>query len=344
MLRASVFATKVPNVASKLASSLPKQNLQQLRSLRGRAQAQAKVIDANSTGKLAQGLRGLGLGSIEVGQLAVGGAAVTGLGALCFYGLGMANEPGAIDRASVWPEHVRARIRDTYGYLGASLTLVAGSAIALFRSPQGQRFFAMCERRPILSTVGIIGAMIGSSMALHQVPYTPGLGAKQGLWALNCAVMGLAVAPMGIFGGALAVKAAWYTAGVVGGLSAIAVCAPSERFLNWGAPLGIGLGAVFCASIGSAFLPPTSRLGLGLHSLALYGGLILFSAFLVYDTQKVIRKAEHHPSGPVWTGYGYQAPSLFDPINASHHIMLDVINIFVRILQVLAMGGMGRRK
>jgi len=32
------------------------------------------------------------------------------------------------------------------------------------------------------------------------------------------------------------------------------------------------------------------------------------------------------------------------PINASHHIMLDVINIFVRILQVLAMGGMGRRK
>ena len=56
----------------------------------------------------------------------------------------------------MWPEHVRARIRDTYGYLGASLTLVAGSAIALFRSPQGQRFFAMCERRPILVSCFIL--------------------------------------------------------------------------------------------------------------------------------------------------------------------------------------------
>ena len=41
-----------------------------------------------------------------------------------------------------------------------------------------------------------------------------------------------------------------YTAGVVGGLSTVAVCAPSEKFLNMGGPLAIGFGVVFCASIG----------------------------------------------------------------------------------------------
>ena len=41
-----------------------------------------------------------------------------------------------------------------------------------------------------------------------------------------------------------------YTAGVVGGLTLTAACAPSERFLHWGGPLSLGLGVVFVASIG----------------------------------------------------------------------------------------------
>jgi hypothetical protein len=41
-----------------------------------------------------------------------------------------------------------------------------------------------------------------------------------------------------------------YTAGIVGGLSTVAVCAPSERFLSIGGPLAIGLGIVFVSSLG----------------------------------------------------------------------------------------------
>jgi len=41
-----------------------------------------------------------------------------------------------------------------------------------------------------------------------------------------------------------------YTAGVVGGLSAVAVCAPSDRFLSIGGPLAIGSGVVFASSLG----------------------------------------------------------------------------------------------
>ena len=44
-----------------------------------------------------------------------------------------------------------------------------------------------------------------------------------------------------------------YTAGVVGGLTLTAACAPSERFLHWGGPLSLGLGVVFVASIGEFY-------------------------------------------------------------------------------------------
>lgn len=59
--------------------------------------------------------------------------------------------------------------------------------------------------------------------------------------------------------------------------------------------------------LGSMFLPATTALGAGLYSISMYGGLLLFSAFLLYDTQKIIRAAETYP---VYT----TVP--FDPINA----------------------------
>ena len=34
------------------------------------------------------------------------------------------------------------------------------------------------------------------------------------------------------------------------GLSTLAVCAPSEKFLNMGGPLAMGLGVVFMSSLG----------------------------------------------------------------------------------------------
>lgn len=78
------------------------------------------------------------------------------------------------------------------------------------------------------------------------------------------------------------------------------------------------------------FLPPTTRLGLGLYSLSIYGGLILFSMFLLYDTQKIVHKAE--------------TSMRFDPVNESVSIYLDTLNIFMRIAMILANGGGSRRK
>lgn len=55
------------------------------------------------------------------------------------------------------------------------------------------------------------------------------------------------------------------------------------------------------------FLPPTTALGAGLYSIALYGGLLLFSGFLLYDTQRIIRVAETHPAN-------HPAVRPFDPV------------------------------
>lgn len=73
----------------------------------------------------------------------------------------------------------------------------------------------------------------------------------------------------------------------------------------------MGLGVVFVSSIGSMFLPPTTALGAGLYSISLYGGLLLFSAFMLYDTQRIIKQAETYPTSPKL--YGVRA---YDPVNA----------------------------
>jgi len=249
------------------------------------------------------------------------------MGALAYYGLGMSSEVGALDKAAAWPQVVRDRVKDTYMYFGASLGATAASAVAIFRTPA---LINMVSRGGLMAMGVSIAAMIGSSMLARSIPYQQGLGAKQAAWLVHCAVLGAVIAPLCFLGGPLLTRAAYYTAGMVGGLSTVAVCAPSDKFLYMGGPLAMGLGVVFCASLGSAFLPPTTALGASLYSISMYGGLLLFGAFLLYDTQKIIHKAERHP-------VGYGAPQ-FDPINASMSIYMDTINIFVRIATLLAGG------
>lgn len=88
-------------------------------------------------------------------------------------------------------------------------------------------------------------------MLVRSIPYEQGkFGAKQMAWALHAGILGAMVAPLACLGGAAVLRAAWYTAGIVGGLSLIAATAPSEKFLNMSGPLAIGLGVVFASSIG----------------------------------------------------------------------------------------------
>ena len=184
-------------------------------------------------------------------------------------------------------------MRDTYFYFGSSLVATAGTAAAIYRSPaamnlvpliaifgiqQIEQIYPQVSRGGFVAMGVSIAAMIGSSMIARSIPYTPGVGAKQAAWLAHCAVVGAFIAPFCLLGGPILTRAAWYTAGMVGGLSTVAVCAPSDKFLYMGGPLAMGLGVVFCASIASNFLPPTTALGAGMYSIAVYGGLVLVSS------------------------------------------------------------------
>jgi len=272
-----------------------------------------------------------GEGAFTAGKGLVAGASVVGLGALCYYGLGLSNDVGAIDRAAIWPEAVRARVRDTCLYFGGSLGITAAAAVAVHRSPM---MMNLMSKNSMVATFGTIALMIGSGMVCRSIPYKEGFGSKQIAWMVHSGVIGAVIAPLTLMGGPLVIRAAAYTAGVVGGLSALAVCAPSDKFLNMGGPLAMGFGVVFMSSIGSMFLPASTALGAGLYSISLYGGLVLFGGFLLYDTQKIMRRAETHPT---------YAAVPYDPVNNSIGIYMDTINIFIRILTIL-MGGGNRRR
>ncbi|KAF5274699.1 hypothetical protein FQA39_LY07091 [Lamprigera yunnana] len=243
--------------------------------------------------------------AFTIGKGAIAGGAAVGVGALCYYGLGLSNEAGAAEKSILWPEYVKKRIQTAYFYFGSSLVVTAASAMASFRSPT---IMNIVTKNGLLGLAISLGAIMGTGILAQSIPYKDGFGTKQMAWLLHTGTLGAMLAPMCFMGGPILIRAAWYTAGIVGGLSTIAVCAPSEKFLTMGAPLGMGLGVVFASSIGSMLLPPTSAFGAGLYSISLYGGLLLFSAFMLYDTQRIIAQAERYPVNN-YTTHPY------DPIN-----------------------------
>ncbi|XP_066583506.1 growth hormone-inducible transmembrane protein-like [Prorops nasuta] len=266
-----------------------------------------------------------GYKAISIGKGAVAGASVLGIGALCYYGLGLSATDGAIDRAIFWPQYVKDRIKTTYMYFGGSVAVSALTVAACMRSPA---MMNLLMRQGWMAIIGSMVAMIGSGMVARGIPYNEGFGAKQMAWLAHTGIIGAVLTSSIVAYGPVVLRAAYLTAGVVGGLSAIAICAPSDKFLNMAGPLGIGLGVVAASSLASCFLPPTTALGGGLYSIAIYGGLVVFSTMLMYDTQRVIREAESRP-------IGYRDTAVtFDPINNAISIYLDVINIFLRILML----------
>ncbi|KAL3280654.1 hypothetical protein HHI36_003890 [Cryptolaemus montrouzieri] len=270
-----------------------------------------------------------------IGAGVVAGASVLGMGALCYYGLGLSSQASIMDHATVWPQYVRDRVKATYMYFGGSVMITAASALAAFRSPA---IMNLVTRGGFMGLAISLGAMMGTGILCQSIPYSNGLGLKQLAWVLHTATMGAVLAPICFMGGPLLVRAAWYTAGVVGGLSTIAVCAPNDKFLYMGGPLAMGLGVVFVSSIGSMFFSPMSALGAGLYSVTLYGGLVLFSGFLLYDTQRIVAQAERYTTAPEM--YGVRP---YDPINACLSIYMDTLNIFIRIATILAGGGQRKK-
>lgn len=257
-----------------------------------------------------------------------GGAAALGVGGLCAWGLSQpASYVPASARASMgqfggkaYAERVRWRVGKTYAYLTAGLAMTGATAVFAFS--RGLHVRMMQMNPMVMAFGGFLGIMMMGGMT-RATPYEN--PAKLAYWGAMNAMVGLTLVPVGLYGGALVSQAAMITACIVGSLSAVAACSPGDQFLNMGPMLGCGLGVVIAASFGGMFFPGSAML----MNISLYGGLGLFGLYVCHDTQKVL--------------YHAQMDNQFDPINNQIGIYMDSINIFIRIVQILAMSG-GKRK
>lgn len=198
---------------------------------------------------------------------------------------------------------VETRVQNSLAYFGGGVSLT-GLSIALFRNT------ALAYVNPLLLFIPTIGALVGT-MWLNYHTQGP---AKHAAWGAFCGLEGLALAPLiNMAGMPIVFNALVATGAMMGCLATYAYNTPTHDFLSWSGALSIGLCGLIGVSVVNMIWPSPI-----LTSLALYGGLMLFGGFVLYDTQKLVHNASHKAT--------------WDPINESIGIYLDAIIIFQKFL------------
>jgi len=240
---------------------------------------------------------------------------VVGLGTIYFAGQTLQYET-----TEMFPLVVRDRLNASYKYVAGGLAMTGVAAALAFRSPLVWR---VMTAYPIAGALGMFVATIGAMIVTRSIPKEDAVAKHLSLAAFT-GLVGISLFPLGLYGGAVLMNAAVATGLIVGGLSLVASAAPSESFLWMGGPLAIGIGVVCGASIAQMFFPLSGLLA----NVTMYGGLAVFGAFTLYDTQRMLLHAK--------------TLARYDPINESIGVYLNTINIFVRMVQL--MSGGNRRK
>ncbi len=155
---------------------------------------------------------------------------------------------------------------------------------------------------------------LGTLMGTMFTSYDRSPVLKHGMWLGFMTTMALSMVPLINMASMPIIYDALFATGfTMGGLGFIAYNAPSEQFLKWGGALGMGCAAMIGISFMNMFWPSQA-----LFNIWLYGGLVLFSAFTLYDVQKLIHAAKGKPT--------------WDPINESLGLYLDAIRLFEHFL------------
>ncbi|KAI0073702.1 hypothetical protein K474DRAFT_1692543 [Panus rudis PR-1116 ss-1] len=220
-------------------------------------------------------------------------------------------------------EAERSYLNSSFKYTGGGLALTAIAARSLFRS--GFAFRLMATNPWVVlgvSLVGSIGTMMG---AMYTNPENTVL--KHAFWLGFNACQAATLSPLFFFSPAILSRAALYTCGVVGALSYVGATAKTDKYLYLGGPLLAGVTVVALSSLAPLALPLGIR-GLAItEAISLYGGLAVFGGFVLFDVQKILQHGRAAAMG--------QIPR--DPIKESIGLELDMINIFIRLVQILAM-------
>lgn len=127
-------------------------------------------------------------------------------------------------------------------------------------------------------------------------------------------------------------RAGLYTVGMMGSIAFIGATAKQEKYLYLGAPLLAGVAVVALSGFAPLILPATAaRTLMWTENIWLYGGLVVFGGFTLYDVQKILQHARVAERGLIKK----------DVVNESISLELDFLNIFIRMVQIL---GMSQRK
>lgn len=136
------------------------------------------------------------------------------------------------------------------------------------------------------------------------------------------------------FAPSILARAGLYTVGVMGSIAFVGATAKQEKYLYIGGPLLAGVAVVALSGLAPLVLPVTAaRTLMWTENIWLYGGLAVFGGFTLYDVQKILHHARLAERGLMAK----------DAVNESISLELDFINIFVRMVQILAMQQSRRR-
>jgi FtsH-binding integral membrane protein len=211
---------------------------------------------------------------------------------------------------------VRANVAKTYAWTAGGLGLMASTASLASQTALMAFPTATMVGGGIAGTIGLIGSSA-------QVPNST---MQRLSWAAGCVGMGLTLAPLSFLPAGLLVHAAIATGAMLAALSVAAYVLPPDTVGSWAGPLSAMLTGIVILGFAQMVLP--ARFAFAARQIDIYGGFVVFSAMLVASTQQFWRAAEAED---------------YSPTTQSAQLMLTILNLFVRMLEVLAESSMDER-
>jgi len=207
-------------------------------------------------------------------------------------------------------------MRKVYGTLAVGIGIAAGASMVTMATP-------LLGVHPLVPG---IGAMIPLMGIMYTSKHTHSQALRAGMFAAFTGLSGVAIAPLMMIAlkvnPILVPQALVLTTGLFASMTGLSLMAKPGATLRWGVPLGGGLLLLMATGLGSMFVPVTSAWYPLLHSFQLYGGLALFTAYIAYDTQKMIDEYEMGED---------------DHLKHAVDLFIDFKVIFTRILSILMM-------
>jgi FtsH-binding integral membrane protein len=179
-----------------------------------------------------------------------------------------------------------AHMRKVYATLAAGIGIAAGASIITMATP-------LIGMHPLVPGIASIVPLMG---LMYTSKHTHSQTLRAGMFAAFAGLSGMSIAPLMMVAmkvsPIIVPQALLLTTGLFGAMTGLSLMAKPGATLRWGVPLGGGLLLLMATGIGSMFVPVTSAWYPLLHSFQLYGGLALFTAYIAYDTQKMIDEYE----------------------------------------------------